>query len=227
MGLNIVAVVQARVGSTRLPGKVLKEVAGKSLLAHLLETLALVPSLDEVIVATTEEPEDDLIAERFEKVYRGSQTDVLARTYGAAKGADVVVRITSDCPLIDPQLVELVIQAFLEAKVDAMSTGLERWLPRGMDVEVFSYQALERAYLEAKELDEREHVTLYFYRHPEKFRLGRFRYRLTVDTTEDLSLIAQLIKARGEDRSFGRLLQLLARHPDWAKLNGSIEQKQV
>ncbi len=196
---RVVAIVQARMGSTRLPGKVMREVGGEPLIGHLLDRLERCTSLDAVVVAipTGDEPLLGYLKERGAAIYEGSEEDVLERYVGAAKesGADVVVRITSDCPLIDPVLVDRVVRFFLAGNFDYASNSLERGFPRGLDVEVMSREALERAHVEAKGGDEREHVTLYLYRHPEQFRLGSFERRLTVDTMEDFVQVERLLLA--------------------------------
>jgi sialic acid synthase SpsE/spore coat polysaccharide biosynthesis protein SpsF (cytidylyltransferase family) len=198
---RIVAIVQARMGSTRLPGKVMREAAGEPLIGHLLDRLARCERLDQVVVATPvgDEPLVGYLKERGATVYEGSERDVLERYVGAAKEheADVVVRITADCPLIDPVLVDQVVDFFLAGSFDYASNTLERGFPRGLDVEVMSRAALERAHAEAREADEREHVTLHIYRHPDRFRLGSFERRLCVDTAEDFVRVERLLQKPG------------------------------
>ena len=199
---RVVAIVQARLGSTRLPGKVMREVAGKPLIGHMLDRLARCERLDQVVVATPDE-DHELIAyveERGVAIYRGAEHDVLSRYVGAAReqGAEVVVRLTADCPLIDPVLVDQVVEFFLTGSFDYASNTLERGFPRGMDVEVFSIEALERADAETSDPQEREHVTLYLYRHPDRFRTGHFELRLTVDTPADFALVEKMLLAGGE-----------------------------
>lgn len=197
---RVVAIVQARMGSTRLPGKVMREVAGEPLMGHLLDRLERCTALDGVVVAipTGDEPLLGYLKEHGVDIFEGSEEDVLERYVGAAHeaGADVVVRITSDCPLIDPVVVDRVVGFFLAGDFDYASNTLERGFPRGLDVEVMSRAALERAHREAKGADEREHVTLYLYRHPEQFRLGSFERRLTVDTMEDFVRVERLLQTR-------------------------------
>lgn len=209
-----VAIVQARMGSTRLPGKVLKEVAGKPLLLWQLERLAAAESLDGVVVATSGSPGDDAIAafcarHGFE-CFRGSERDVLDRYYRAAQasGARVIVRLTADCPLIDPQVVNQVVLAFHEAQGrydyvanTAPPTGS---FPDGMDVEVFSSGALETAWKETRALDHREHVTFPFWHKTEQYRTLRVEapedwsdVRVTVDDAGDLELVAGLLERFG------------------------------
>lgn len=232
-------IVQARMGATRLPGKPLKVVRGKTLLAYLIERLKRVKKADGIVIATTVQPEDLKIVEAAKEArvpyFCGSEEDVLDRYYQTAKreGAEVVVRVTGDCPLIDPAVIDEVIQFFLQGSFDYASNTLERTFPRGMDVEVFSFAALERAAKEAKAPEEREHVTPYLYRHPEIFSLGNLaraddqsRHRLTVDTQEDLILVSLLIEhLYPKEFTLNDLLRALQENPEWEKINSHIEQK--
>lgn len=205
----IAAIIQARMGSMRLPGKVLREVAGEPLLGHQLSRVKRAKTLDHVVVATTRTGGDDAIAsfcaERGVPVFRGSDHDVLSRYAGAASscGADVVVRLTADCPLIDPDVIDSVVHAFLAADppVDFASNTLAPYtFPEGMDTEVMSRQALERADREASDPGEREHVTFHIWMNPAKFRILKVDHpenlssvRLTVDYAEDLDVIEPVL----------------------------------
>lgn len=241
--MKTVIIVQARMTSTRLPGKVLKTVLGKSLLEYMIERLSRVKLADEIVIATTTNSTDQPIINLCEKLsvshYRGSEEDVLARYYGAATEhkADVVVRVTSDCPIIDPQVIDEVIQRYLDLKqYDYVSNGLSRSFPRGMDTEVFSYAALQEAFLEAAEQPDREHVTPFIYRHPERYRLANVlyaqdqsRHRWTVDTMEDFVLIREIIEALysiNPEFSLADVLALMEKNPDWSMINAHVEQKQ-
>src|SRR4030081_1777500 len=163
--------------STRLPGKVLLDLAGASVLSRVLERVRRTNSIDEVLVATTDRPSDDVIVQeclRYQiPIFRGQEEDVLDRYYRAAVSAkaDVVVRITSDCPLIDPEVTGKTVQAFLEERPDYASNCLVRTYPRGLDTEVVTVRALERAWREAAKPHQREHVTPYIYGNPGEFRL--------------------------------------------------------
>ena len=178
--LRIVVITQARTGSTRLPAKVTREVLGRPLLAYHLERLKMIKQADEIVVATTGNPKDDIIVNIAEKAgvgwYRGSEDDVLSRYYEAATeyGAEVVVRVTSDCPLIDPEISGRVIQEYVDSfpRFDYVSNTLRRTYPRGLDTEVFSYEILREVNGKAKEPADREHVTRYIIRRPEIYRLG-------------------------------------------------------
>ena len=242
---RIVIIVQARMGSTRLPGKVLKQVLDKPLLGYLLERLRAVSLSTHVVVATTTRIEDDAIAALCDQekvvVVRGSSEDVLGRYLQAAQVSDaaIIVRICADCPLIDPAVIDESIAFFLEhyPRYEIVSNFIERRYPRGYEVEVFSRFALGKAAEEAKADDEREHVTPYLYRHPKSFPLGSVvgkqalgAYRWVVDTPEDFALISHIITALYPVKpSFGTddILTVLQTHPDWQMLNMHVQQRTV
>ncbi|HBR28760.1 MAG TPA: acylneuraminate cytidylyltransferase [Firmicutes bacterium] len=239
-------IVQARIASTRLPGKILKRVLGKTLLEYELERLSRVKSADQLIIATTDHGEEQPIIDLCRKLetpyFRGSEQDVLARYYGAAteSGADVVVRITSDCPLIDPVVVDKVISFYLthQTEYDYVSnTFPELTYPRGMDTEVFSKEVLKEAYEEAIDQEEREHVTIFIKRRPERYRIKNLlytedfsHYRWTVDTSEDFELIKRMLATlypTNPNFTLEDCLTLLTQYPEWAKINEQIKQKLV
>lgn len=242
--MKTVILVQARMTSTRFPGKVLKKVLGKPLLEYQIERLRRVKLADEIVIATTTNETDEPIIELCDRLtipyFRGPEEDVLSRYHGAAKAhqVDVVVRVTSDCPLIDPQVIDSVIQFYIshQAEYDYVSNCLERSYPRGMDTEVFSFHALHEAFLEATAQPEREHVTPFIYRHPERYRLAQVTYsenqshhRWTVDTPEDFELIKRIIEAlypKFPEFTLEYCLNLLEQRPDWSELNAHVEQKQ-
>lgn len=243
--MSTVIIVQARMTSTRLPGKVLKTVLGKPLLDYQLERLRRVKLASRIVIATTTNDTDQPIVEWCERqgidCFRGSEQDVLARYHGAAAlyHADTIVRITSDCPLIDPAVIDRIIQHYLDhrSSCDYASNCLERSYPRGMDVEVFSRRALDEAFAEAAESAEREHVTPFIYRHPERYRLANIayrenqgRHRWTVDTPEDFELVEKILGALYPAKpsfTLEDVLDLLQRHPDWADINAHVEQKKL
>jgi spore coat polysaccharide biosynthesis protein SpsF len=210
---------------------------------RVIERARRVAGVDEVVLATTVLPEDDPLAEHVARalgagVVRGPVEDVLARYVAAAAGAraEAVVRITADCPLLSPEVSGRVVARFLEAAgaLDHASNVVRRTWPRGLDTEVLSREALERAHREAVEPPDREHVTRYVYRHPERFRTGSVEgerdlsaHRWTVDTPEDLALAERLYDELGARGCFevDDVLAALARHPDWAELNRGVAQK--
>jgi len=200
-------------------------------------------ALDDTIVATTTEPADDIIVdlckERAWSFFRGSEDDVLDRYYRAALAfkADVIVRITSDCPLIDSEIVDLVISEFSTyyPEVEYVSNTLVRTFPRGLDVEVMSFEALKKAWQEDHNPAWREHVTPYIYRNPEKFKIRNVVndidysfMRWTVDTVEDLTFVRKIYD-HFQDESFKwkDVIQLLELHPDWTEINRYVQQKMV
>lgn len=234
--MTVAAVIQARMGSTRLPGKIMRPLAGRPVLAHVIERVRACPLIREVVVATTALPRDDVVVELADsqgvRTHRGSEDDVLSRVYDAARGADVVVRVTADCPLLDPDLLERMLLRFTAAReagraLDYLSNTIVRTYPRGLDAEIVTFEALERAYRQAIDPYEREHVTPYIYRHPEMFRIEPFTgerdlsgLRWTLDTEEDYRFLTEISAAlAGQDASFGMqaVLDLLARRPDLAR----------
>ena len=242
--MRTVAIIQARMGSTRLAGKVLLDLAGEPMLARVMHRVQRASLLDEVMIATTIHPADDAIAQlcaaRGWPCARGSPEDVLDRYYQAARvsQADVVVRITSDCPLIEPEVIDQVIHEFLahQPKADyASNVQSPRTFPRGLDTEVMRFDALARAWREDTNPAWREHVTPYIYRHPERFRLHDVvnavdlsSLRWTVDTAQDLEFVRRIYARFGGDTFTWRdVLALLEQHPDWLEINRTVEQKVV
>jgi spore coat polysaccharide biosynthesis protein SpsF len=240
--MKIVAIVQARMGSSRLPRKVLKDLGGATVLDRVLNRLGRSRLIQELLVATTIEPADDAIVEHCErggrKVFRGSEQDVLDRYYRAAKytNADVVVRITSDCPVIDPQVTDATIRAFLDQRADYASNIRVRTYPRGLDTEVMTMQALERAWRESTKAYQREHVTPYISENPGEFKLHGIEndvdcslHRWTVDTPEDLRLLRTIYGRFGGRDDFGwrAVLKLVESDPSLADINRHIVQKAV
>lgn len=239
--MNTFIIVQARMGSTRLPGKVLMSLAGEPMLTRLVARLKRVKRADGLLVATTINPSDDSIARLCAKLgvvcYRGSEQDVLSRYAEAARlcGADVVVRITSDCPLIDPALIDQVIAVYEEGGCDYVSNMLPPTWPYGMAVEVFSAVALAQAHAEATLAAEREHVTPFLYWRPERYRLRNVaspndlsHHRWTVDTPEDYTLVQKLyghLMPTLPNFTQADVLTLLAEHPEWIAINQHIRQK--
>src|SRR4051794_6292360 len=224
-----VVIVQARMTSTRLPGKVLADLAGKPMLERQLERLARCRHADEVVLATTTNADDDPIVALAERlgvgVHRGSEHDVLRRYAEAAEkfGADVIVRVTSDCPLIDPELTDAVIEA-LGSDADYASNALEPGLPRGLDTEALWRDALERSDRMATSVPAREHVTWHIHtEHPARFVLrsvpppfAASDLRWTVDTPEDLALVRRVYNELGLAENHlgaGEVIAWMREHP--------------
>ena len=230
--------------STRLPGKVLKSILGKPLLEYQLERLQRVKNSNIIVIATTVNPEDEPILELCKKLevlwFRGSEMDVLSRYNDAAQAydADVVVRVASDAPLIDPQIIDKLICFYLAylGDYDYVSNILDRTYPRGMDAEVFSFKALHEAANEAIAQPDREHVTPFIYRHPERYRIKQLQYhedqsrhRWTIDTPEDFELVRRMVEIlypRQPEFTLEDCLEVLEQHPNWYFINAHIRQKQ-
>lgn len=237
-----VAIVQARMGSSRLPGKVLRPLLGEPMLTRVMHRVGRSATLDAVVLATTTQPDDDVIvalaAAEGWAIERGSETDLLERYLAAARAhaADVVVRVTSDCPLIDPAVIDATVEGFRTAEVDYASNTLPpRTFPRGLDVEVIAMDALETAGGEDRDAGWREHVTPYLYHHPERFRLLRVpaeddqsAHRWSVDTLEDLELVERIYGALGgDDFGWRKALAVVEANPSWAAVNRDVVQKSV
>lgn len=235
---RIVAIIQARVGATRLPGKTLADIAGKPLLAHVIQRVRASRTVSEIVVATTTAPEDravlDLAVQYGVKVYAGSRDDVLDRFYQAAKlvSAEVIVRITADDPFKDPQVLDKIAQYFIDhPELDYASNTIEPTYPEGLDIEVFSFAALETAWREARLPSEREHVTPYIWKNPDKFKVANIKHdedlshlRWTIDYKEDLCF-AREVYARlyhGQVFLMEDILALLRAEPELCEINRGI-----
>jgi len=241
------AIIQARVSSARLPGKVLFPLAGEPVLRHVVLRVKRARTLDTVILATTTEKEDDAIATLCSQsgyaCFRGSRDDVLSRYFETARQfkIDIIVRITCDNPFIDPHIIDEVVTAYHSARCDYVSNVLpgERTFPRGLDCEVFSFDALQKAHAKAREAYEREHVTPYIHENKTgEFRIGpmvksrgiyaRPHYRLALDYAEDYELISYLYDrfyTPGGVISVTDVLAFLDEHPDIAAQNAMREKE--
>lgn len=230
----IVAIIQARLGSTRAPGKTMTQIGDHPLLYYSVARVGNSKLVDKVVVATTINERDDEIAqwcsENGISFYRGSEEDVLDRYYQAAKehNADIVVRVTSDCPFVDPDIVDMVIIKLCNSDADYASNRLNlRTWPHGLDVEAFRFLALEEAWRNGTTTPEREHVTPYIMNHSEMFKLIEIplqenlsKYRLTVDYPEDIELTKVLIEEYGADKMKWReIIKLLNQHKSIGMIN--------
>jgi len=237
---KFIGIIQARMGSMRLPGKVLAQIAGNPMLWHVVNRVRMARSLDQVVVATSNEVSDhpiaDFCARKHIDVYRGSEEDVLDRYCQAARkfAHGTIVRITGDCPLVDSAVIDKVVGAHEDGSYDYMTNIFPRTYPDGLDVEVFSLGALERAWLEAANPYDREHVTPYMREHPKLFRIGNVLHpvnlsnlRWTVDHPEDLQFVRAVYDhMKVADFGLGEVLGLLKEHPELMKINSGIEQAQ-
>lgn len=232
---RVVAILQARMSSTRLPGKVMKPILGRPMLARQVERLRRCAALDELVVATSDQPDDApiaaLCAQDGVACFRGSLADVLDRFTRCARehGADHVVRLTGDCPLTDPAMVDELVRFYLAGDFDYAANCRPPTLPDGLDAEVFTAAALEEAWREARDPFEREHVVPYIIRRPERFRMGNWAWpedlsglRWTVDEPEDLAFATRVYEAlypAKPDFGFADVLALLAERPELADVN--------
>lgn len=235
-----IVVIQARTGSTRLPGKVLKDLGGRPVLSWVIRAASRPLGVDRVVVATSTHPADDEVAELAvelgARTTRGSEEDVLSRFVQALDehGAETVVRLTADCPLLDPALIAAAIAAFEKLDVNYLSTFLPRSLPRGLDVEVAASEALRRADVEATGAD-RVHVTSYLYREPGRFNTAGLSFqpsaddlRVTLDTEEDAQALDSIVAELGDRAPAWReVVGLLRQRPDIVALNADVEQKPI
>jgi spore coat polysaccharide biosynthesis protein SpsF len=243
--MKIVITIEARMRSTRLPGKVLKRILGRPMLAFMIERLQRVRQADEIVVATTEDAADDPIVDLARRLgvgwFRGSEDDVLDRVLKAAQSvqADLIVETTGDCPLIDPGIIDQIIATFKSNAVDYCSNALLQTYPLGIGVEVFPVSILAQVAELTRDPTDREHVTLYIYEHPERFRLLNIAsglppetadMRLTVDTPEDYQLIARIFEALypvNPSFSLADILDLVGSQPELKNINRHIQQKAV
>jgi len=239
----ITAIIQARVGSTRLPNKIFEELSGKPLLGHICERIAMSTKIRQIVIATTENPGDDIVetwaSGQNIPVYRGSENDVLARFYHAATkfNASVIVRITADDPFKDPEIIDKVIEQLESDALDFAYNNKPPSFPEGLDTEVFTYKALSKAQTLSKEPYEREHVTQFFYRHPEQFRQGNLRnetdlssLRWTIDTLPDLEMARRVYNELYPVKGvflMNDILDLLKRNPEIALMNASVRRSDM
>lgn len=241
--MRIVATIEARMTSSRLPGKVLLHAAGKPMLEHLVNRLRAVPSLDGIVLATTVNATDDELEAFSRRVgiscYRGSENDVMTRVVGAAEsaGADVVVGITGDCPIIDPQLVEQTIRMYKANQADYVSNAHIRSYPDGMDVQVFPLDALKRSAAMTDDVIDHEHVTLHIRNHPEIFSQVHLvappeihwpELGLTLDEPKDFELLKKIIEHLEPVNSLFNCLdvvRLLREMPEWVAINQAVVRK--
>jgi spore coat polysaccharide biosynthesis protein SpsF (cytidylyltransferase family) len=241
-GVSVVGViVQARMTSTRFPGKVLRMIKGRPVIDYLFERLLHCKRLDTTVLATTTNPQDDPLEEYAAglnlQCFRGSEEDVLDRFWGAARTFNIehIVRITADCPLIDPKICDKVIETYLIESPDYVVTGPQ--FAEGLDCEIFTLNALETAHKNAIKKSEREHVTLYINNHPELFRMivlenetDDSHYRFTVDEPEDFDVVKHLIDALYRDGQFPfgveQIKHYLDLHPEIVCLNSGITRNE-
>jgi len=244
--MRIHAIVAARMTSTRLPGKVMMDLAGKPAIVRLIERLRHSKYIDQIVIATTVNKSDDILVqmavEQGVLYYRGSEEDVLLRTLEAAEStqAELIVQVTSDCPLIDAETVDLVIQRFLDHPyLDYATNQVFLTYPLGFGVEVFRTSTLREIEIITDDPADREHVSLYYYENPEKYHLSNIEapfylrhpdYRLTLDTMEDYQLIQKLyseLYPLNPNFNLYDIIKKLTDQPDWLNMNRNIAQKSI
>lgn len=238
--MKIGVIIQARMGSTRLPGKVLKKLADKEVLWHVVERLKQSKHLNEIIVATTTKQEDEEISAFCERhnitCFKGDEFDVLNRYYEAAKvnNLDIIVRVTSDCPLIDPIVVDQLIETLLEGNYDYVSNSFEKTFAKGLECSAFTFNALQRCVLEATNPSHREHVVLYMRENPTLFKTKGIRnekdesdFRITLDEDDDYKLLSIVYNELYETNNIISIKQALAfiEQYNLKSINANVVQK--
>lgn len=240
-----IATIEARMASSRLPGKIMKEILGRPLLERLVERVRMSKLIDEVVVATTINPQDDAVEAWARSngisFFRGSEEDVLLRVLEAAKkfAADIIVELTGDCPLLDPVMIDEAVQHYLDHNFDYVSNTLERTYPRGFDIQVFSTAILDEVNRLTTDTADHEHVSLYIYEHPERYKLDGLKapselhspeFRVCVDTQTDLDLVRKIFENLypfNPAFSAASIIQFLRDHPEFSQMNAGIHQKAV
>jgi spore coat polysaccharide biosynthesis protein SpsF len=238
---KITVMIQARTGSSRLSGKVLSQIENKPMIWHVINRVKKIESVQQIALITTEKESDQVLLDiaKNEDIigFAGDTTNVLNRHYQCALkiSADPIIRITSDCPIIDPYLVEEMLQFFLTHNYDYVSNIHPATYPDGLDVEIFSFQTLEKTFLDAKLNSEKEHVTPYMEKHPELFNIFNFEnnedlshIRLTVDQKEDLELIQNLYSVMSPKNDFGlnEIKDIFSKNPELFRINSKYRRNE-
>lgn len=241
---KIICLIQTRMDSTRLPGKAMKLINGKPMIYRVFQALSKSNSIGKIVIVTSENKNDNELIKFLEKnnmeYFRGSKDDVLDRYYQAAKklGADLIIRITGDCPLIDSDIVDSVIEKVIRNNLDYASNVEVRTFPRGYDVEVFTYETLKKIHQSTNDPDDREHVTLYLRRNQNLFKIGNItaqeskshpEWRVCVDTKQDLDLIRKIfMRYRKKNRiTYEDVIEFFKKYPKMTDVNKKIEQKRI
>ena len=241
---KIIASVEARMSSSRLPGKMLMDIAGKPVVLRVLERLSQSSLVDEIVLATTDNPADNILAETARaagfSVFRGSEDDVLKRVVDAhrALSTDIVVEICGDCPLLDPEIIDLAVETFLANECDLIATGVHQSYPQGTEVQVFRYDDLQKISDTVNDPAVREHVSLYFYENPDIYRIIHIiapralrapDIRLQLDYKEDLYLVRDVYNAlfpkHGNKFGVHEILEYLNTHPEVAEINSHCKER--
>ena len=239
--MKINAIIQARYGSTRLPGKIFMDITGKPLLWHVVNRLKYVNLIDDIIVATTTDEKDDLTEEWCKKndvkCYRGSEDDVLNRFYCAATEfpCDIIVRVTADDPLKEPKIINNIIKKLIDEKLDLSTNVFPPSYPEGLDCEVFTFDVLQTMEKATNNSYDREHVTPYIYNNPDKFKIGNVSsakqlssYRWTIDNKEDYEMVNEIYNKRKNQNNeillMKEILEILEENPEIADINSDVKR---
>jgi len=243
--MKIVAIVQARMGSARLPGKTLMEISGKPMLEHVIDRVKQASTIEHIVIATTTQDEDLKIVELANKlgvdVYTGSEDDVLDRYVKVAEKvkADIIVRVTGDCPLIAPSVIDEMVQYHLKTRSEYTGNAATRSFPRGLDIEVMTFAAIKKAHELSTSRHHREHVTSFIYENPNMFKIENLKasgalcapeFRLCVDTKEDLALIRRIYEEFYLPDGFVQIeavIEFLRSNPELANINIASEKEHV
>jgi len=240
--MNALVILQARMSSTRLPQKVLRDIVGKPMLQHQIERIQHAKLVDNIVVATSKNKEDEKIVRLCKKLnipfFQGDLNDVLDRYYHAAKlyHYEQIIRLTGDCPLIDSRIIDDVVSLHMQENADYTSNCRHACLPDGLDVEVFTIQALQKSWAQAKKPSEREHVTQYIRNHSDLFKIVDYKvkenlshYRWTVDEPEDFNFVTQIYQHlydKTKNFTFQDILLLLKKHPELNQINNHLIRDQ-
>jgi len=235
-------IIQARLGSSRLPGKVMQKIDDhNTVLDYVIKQVRAAKKIEKILVATTDLAQDDVICDHLSakniECCRGSSEDVLDRYYQCAEkfSVDTIVRITADNPLVDPNIIDLVIDKYVAHNCDLSTNTLHRTFPYGTEVEVFSFTVLEQAWRQAKKPSEREHVTPYFYNNPTKFKIHHVQnqknlstFRWTVDQIEDFVLVQKIVsKINKNPILMNDVIHLLTKEPELLDINKNVKHKHL
>lgn len=246
--MKTIVIIQARMNSERLPGKVLLPLAGKPMLGRIVERIRTCKRIDDLIIATTKNPIDDIVVTVAKTsgcaVFRGDEYDVLSRYYYAATtmNANVVIRITADCPFIDPFIIDEMVKRFKKRNTgnntcDYLSNIVKRTFPRGLDVEIFRYDILEKIFKVATDITHREHVTMYIHMNPKEFAIENYEanenmssLRWTVDEKADYSMAVKVydyLFPQNNNFRYNDILKLMQQHPEISVINALVKQKKT
>lgn len=243
--MKTICIIQARMGSERLPGKVIKELCGKPMIVHIVERLSKSKLIDDIVVATSTDECNDVLEDILNatgiKCFRGSEDDVLTRYIDTVEryGGDNIIRVTGDCPLVSYEIIDELIQQFIQSEKDYMRVDVPDTICRGFDAEIFTKDALHKVDSLANIQRYREHVTLYMYQHPNEFSISKCilptrwqtpDYRLTVDTVQDFELIEKIyagLYADGTYMNIEDIINFIDCNQKLIQINSDIEQKHV